>query len=75
MLTPKTAITYEADDRKLVCRECGSDGVQLDAWAEWSNEKQDLVVADVSDHGHYCPACDVCDVRVVTQNEYNESQL
>lgn len=42
---------------KKVCRHCGSSDVRKDAWAEWDEDKQEWVLADVFDND-YCMNCD-----------------
>lgn len=41
----------------IVCRECGSQDVRRDAWAEWDVDSQEWVLADVYDYS-YCLNCE-----------------
>lgn len=43
---------------KKVCKYCGSDDVRKDAWAEWDEDKQEWVLADVYDSFNYCVKCE-----------------
>ena len=50
---------------KYICRECGSDEVNLEPVScLWSYESQDFEVIDICDKGHCCPDCDTWDARV-----------
>ena len=41
----------------FICNECKSDNIVEDAWAEWSEQKQDMVLH--STHGEWwCRDCD-----------------
>ena len=41
---------------KYVCPECGSDEVVWDAWAEWDEQEQAMVLKTSFDHS----VCDAC---------------
>lgn len=43
---------------RKVCKHCGSDDVRKDAWAEWDEDKQEWVLADVYDSNDYCVVCE-----------------
>lgn len=43
---------------KMVCRECGSEDVLADAYAEWNVELQQWEVQNVFDKGSFCQQCD-----------------
>ena len=40
----------------IVCRDCGSQDVRRDAWAEWDAERQQWFLGALFDQG-YCEAC------------------
>lgn len=42
---------------KIVCRDCGSEDVVRDAWAEWDVENQEWVLQDYFDAA-YCNNCE-----------------
>ncbi len=42
---------------RIVCRDCGSDDVCRDAWAEWDEERQEWMLGTVFDAGH-CEKCE-----------------
>jgi hypothetical protein len=42
----------------MVCRECGSEDVLADAFAEWNVEKQEWEINNIFDKGAYCNSCD-----------------
>lgn len=44
--------------QKPVCRTCGSEDIQADAFAVWDVENQRWDVADVFDKGSVCNECD-----------------
>ena len=46
-----TKITY-------VCRDCGSDDLLADAWAQWDEEKQEFVLMDANLGSYWCRQCD-----------------
>jgi hypothetical protein len=41
---------------RIVCRDCRSEDVVRDAWAEWDVEDQRWVLRDTYDHA-YCNTC------------------
>ncbi len=41
----------------MVCRECGSEDVVRDAWAQWDPDKQDWVLENVFDAA-FCNNCE-----------------
>ena len=41
---------------QIVCGECGGSDVVRDAWAEWDEERQEWVLANVFDDG-FCNTC------------------
>lgn len=43
--------------QKPVCRECGSDDVLADAYAEWHVGLQEWLVQNTFDKGSVCNAC------------------
>lgn len=50
----------------LVCKECGSDDVLLDAYARWNAKTQQYELAQVLDSGHFCNTCgQACKVKTV----------
>ena len=40
------------------CAHCGSSAVLGDAYAEWDYDKQEWIVANIMDKGHYCRRCE-----------------
>lgn len=42
---------------KMTCRECGSENVLRDAWAEWDYESQEWVLQNVFDAA-FCEDCE-----------------
>ena len=42
---------------KLICRDCGSEHVLVDAYATWDIESQAFVVAATFDSGARCEDC------------------
>lgn len=44
------ADTKEKPQVRMVCGNCGSDHVLLDAWAEWDEEAQEWVLGSTFDH-------------------------
>lgn len=42
---------------KIVCRDCGSDDVRRDAWAEWDEDLEEWTLGTVFDAGH-CENCE-----------------
>lgn len=43
---------------KLVCKGCGSDQIKVDAWAEWSINKQEWVLYGVHQGDmDWCSSC------------------
>ncbi len=43
---------------RMVCKECGSEDVLCDAYAEWNYDKQEWVLQNTFDKGAYCNQCD-----------------
>ena len=43
---------------QMVCRECGSPDVLVDAYGEWDIDKQDWIIANTFDKGAFCHECD-----------------
>jgi hypothetical protein len=41
----------------MVCRQCGSDDVSRDAWADWDTGTQQWVLRCAFDYAH-CHKCD-----------------
>ena len=39
------------------CSHCNSSDVLFDAYAEWNSEKQEFIIQNVMDKGHYCNEC------------------
>jgi hypothetical protein len=44
--------------QELHCRECGSTGVVVDAYAEWNVMTQRFEISSTYDKGGYCNTCD-----------------
>ena len=42
---------------KMVCRDCGSDNIDRDAWVKWDTELQEWAVSQLLVRG-YCYSCD-----------------
>lgn len=42
---------------KMVCSECGSDMVMVDAWAYWNFDKQEWELYNTFDYS-YCETCE-----------------
>lgn len=56
-----------------VCATCGGKNVKWDAWAEWDEEQQCLVLANSYDQNH-CDDCDgECSVEEVELDEENQT--
>ena len=43
---------------RMVCSECGSENVVVDAYASWNFDTQEWEVASTHDKGSYCEDCD-----------------
>ena len=41
---------------RIICNECGSDDVRFDAWAQWDEELQTMVLKNSFDYN----CCDNC---------------
>ena len=41
----------------IVCAECGSDDILLNASVRWDVKTQEYEVVNVYDRGHYCADC------------------
>jgi len=51
---------------RLVCKECGSDDILLDAWARWNVKTQQCELVSVMDGGHFCNNCgQACSIKAV----------
>ena len=42
---------------QMACRDCGSELVTRDAWAEWDVDQQDWVLGALYDYA-FCHACE-----------------
>lgn len=51
------ASTKKAPKIKMVCEDCGSENVMIDAWAVWDVDLQEWVLGPTFDHSH----CDDCE--------------
>ena len=60
----------------MVCEQCGSEDVGIDAYAEWSVEEQEWVLASTYDAAWCTPVCRVCDgeTTLVEKNKYYVGQ-
>ena len=56
----------------MVCEQCGSEDVGIDAYAEWSVEEQEWVLASTYDAAH-CTMCDG-ETTLVEKNKYYVGQ-
>lgn len=61
--------------KKVVCAKCGSEDVQLDAWATWNVKTQQYDV-DIMDKGHCCNGkCQgICKIKII-EVEFDPSVL
>lgn len=58
--------------KRMLCAECGSDDVVVDAWAEWDEATQEFVLRSVFDE-MFCLACEqACDINEVDIIEIDE---
>ena len=59
---------------KYVCRECGSDDVLCDAYAEWDVVEQHWSLQNTFGRGAWCNTCDGetrLNAVAITEEEYN----
>ena len=58
----------------VVCKNCGSDEIHVDCYAQWSVENQEFEVVEAYEKGGYCPSCDSQDARWEMVEVENEVQ-
>lgn len=51
--------------RKVVCSTCGSDDIQLDAYARWDFDKQEWYLSDTYEDAYCGNCCETANIEYV----------